>query len=296
MDGNGSPLYDVPEFPGVGLPPRAEALETPLQAWARLCKGQTIGHKANLFYDASIDDAIQLAGNDCLEIGGEDIDATQLQITLCPPAAIPREAADLDLNFQHQTGELDNANVGAANYPGDVTPIAWPPITARIEYGTGGTRAVVYADFVNGTSVNITASWVRVTAVVMPDAIHAPGTTGLYTLAAFASPGWPRNGNAQRTIYVGTIPEANDESAIFPVPPFAKKGTVIGCDTGSPPAVTVAYIQFWQSPDGTKNVGNYLVNGNQPIEFNVPNGGAYFSIVSAMSSPTLFAALFDLAV
>jgi hypothetical protein len=62
------------------------------------------------------------------------------------------------------------------------------------------------------------------------------------------------------------------------------------------PAVTVAYVRFWQSPDGTLNVGNYIVNGNQPESFNLPNAGAYFSVVSGMAATTLFAVCFDLAI
>ncbi len=292
----GYPLYDDLRYPGHGMPPRHADRQPPIESWARLAKDQGLGKKTNFLYDASFD-GWQYAADSIFELRGGDLDANPLTVTLLPPAAIPRELADLGIDLQNQSGEFGSAELGAGNYPGLATPIAWPPFSALLKWGTGGCRAQAIIDYVVGTTINITASAVDLRAAVAPDAIAAPGTSGLYTLAAFISPGWTRPGNAQRTVYVGTLADADDESAIFVVPPFAKRATVVGCDAaGGSPVVTVATLRFWQSPDGTKNVGNFFVNGNQPIPFTVPNAGMYFSVVSGQDTSMLYSVIFDLSI
>ncbi len=275
------PLYDELRYPGSGLPEREISRNRPLSPWGRGMVDQTYGKKTNIRYDAT--KALwQFAEDSICEPRLLDIDATQMQVTLISPAAIPRDGDDIGPDVQNATGEFNNANVTPAGYPGSNIPIAWPPFTAYLKWGTGGARAEAFIDWVNGTTINITASALDLRAAVAPDAANAasPGTSGLYTLAAFVSPGWPRPGNAQRTIYVGALDES-DESDIFQVPLFAKRVTVIGATVGGAAVVTAAFLRFWQSPDGTNPVGDYFVNGNQPLPFNVPNGGMYFSIVNA---------------
>ncbi len=46
---------------------------------------------------------------------------------------------------------------------------------------------------------------------------------------------------------------------------------------------------------GAHNVGNYLVSGNQPGPFPVPNGAEYFSVTPQVGADLPFAAIFDLA-
>ena len=127
------------------------------------------------------------------------------QITLCQPLAIPRVDVDLGADPSNQSGGFDNAGMMGRVYPGTAAPIAWPPFTARLKWGTGGTYAEAYIDWVNGTTINVSASALDLRAAVSPDAIYVPGTSGLYQLRAFLSPGWPRPGNAQRTVYVGPV-------------------------------------------------------------------------------------------
>ncbi len=294
------PLLDGMRFPGHGMPERETDSVESLSPWARLSRGQSLGSKVNINYSAAADGP-QASQNAIFELRGEhrDLDACQLSVTLLSPSVIPNEVANIGIDIAGATGELDAANVGAENFPGTVAPIAWPPIVACIRWGVGGARATALVDFVNGTVVNVPASALDVWAIVPPDAVNAPGTSGIYTLSAFVSPGVPRPGNAQRTVFVGEL-ELAEESDIFVVPAFAKRVTVIGCDPvttpGVAPAVTVAYLRFWQSPDGTNNVGNFLVSGNVPASFNVPNGGMYFSVVSGMSTDAPFAAIFDLTI
>ena len=290
-----TPLYDDIKYPGNGYPIREMDRLEPLSPWGRMMRGQALGKKTILNYDAtSIVD--QPAPVNLFDLRGLDIDACQLQVTLNSPLAIPRAEADLGIDIQNQTGEFTSQTVGSADYPGELDPIAWPPIVAILRWGVQGARAEAVVDFVNGTVINVPCSSIDVFAAIPPDAIHAPGTSGAYVVSAFVGPGRPRDGNAQRTIYLGQIANG-DESDVFVVPAFAKRATLIGCDSsGGVPAVTVGYLRFWQRPDGARNVGNYIVSGNQPGPFNVPNAGAYFTVVSQMSVTALYAVCFELAI
>lgn len=288
------PLYDDLEYPGHGMPPRADA-GNDFSPWARLAKGQGFGKKVNILYDAS-EELDQPAPVPILELRGSDLDACQIQITLTSPKAIPRAIADLGINLQNQTGEFDNRSIGADVYPGTAGPIIWPPFVARIKWGVGGAFAEALVDFVNGTVINVPASAIDVSIAIPPDAINQPGTSGAYTLSAFAGPGLPRSGNAQRTMFVGSL-ATGAESDIFAVPAFAKRVTVLSCDpTAGTPAVNVSYLRFWQAPDGTSCVGNYIITGNVPDSFAVPNAAQYFSIVSGVSPTQRFNAVFDLSI
>jgi hypothetical protein len=297
--GDATPLFDDLEYPGHGMRDRAQNRMVPLSSWFRFATDQGLGKKTNLLYDAETEVA-QTAREMNFEIQGSDLDAVPMQITLGTPYAIPRRVSDFaGENIENQTGEFSAHEIGAANYPGTGGPIIWPPFTAIVTWGVGGARTRALVDFIGGTKINLgPATFVSAQAVVTADAIHVPATTGLYTLSAFVGPGNPFGSNAQRTIYVGTL-NNNAESNIFSVPPFARRATIIGCDPvvgAGPPALTAGYIRFWQSPDGTKNVGNFFLNGNQPTSFPVPNGGQYFSIISTIGIDTVpFSAAFELA-
>ena len=293
------PLRDDLRFPGHGLPNRAiEELEV-LTPFGRWVKNQGLGKSANVLYDAT-KGVWQFAEDSNFEPQGYDVDATQLQITLCQPLAIPRVDVDLGADPSNQSGGFDNAGMMGRVYPGTAAPIAWPPFTARLKWGTGGTYAEAYIDWVNGTTINVSASALDLRAAVSPDAIYVPGTSGLYQLRAFLSPGWPRPGNAQRTVYVGPV-VYGAQSNIFVLPPLSRDVTVIGADPTpttilTPPALTAGYIRFFQDPAGQKYIGNYFVGGNQPQSFRIPNGAQYFAIVSGMEPTSLFSACFGLAV
>lgn len=288
------PLFDGLVFPGSGMPDRVDdRLEgATASRWGRLAQGQALGKKAVMAYNAEIDTA-QIAPVPFFDFGGSDHDAEQMQIVIDSPRVIWRTFASLaGENLQNLSGEYANYEAPTGNFPGTAAPIAWPSITCMLEWGTNTrTRAIV--DMVNGAKVNLSASWVRAFAVIPPDTHNAPGTSAAYVLNAFASPGWPGPSSATRTIQLGTV-VAGDASGVFVIPPFAKRATLIGFSTASPPEITTGYLQFWQSPDGSNNVGNYFISGNQPGPFLVPNGAAYVSIVSGMAADTKFAVLFDL--
>ena len=291
------PMFDSFRYPGAGLPRRREDLASSIPGWSRLARGAPLGQKTNLFYDPEVAEEqfspvqISLPGDQ-----GSDLDACQLQITLAPPRAIPRDARDLPIDIQGMTGEFDNAAMGAyGDYPG-TTPaavLAWPPFIYIVEWGVGGTRVKAEIDAVNGACVNVTASWVRVYAAAALDGVTAaPGTKGVYTLAAFIGPGYPRTGSAQRTVFLGDV-ASQGSSDVFAVPALAKDVTVLANEVD---AASVAYINFFQDSAGLLPVATYLVTGNQPGPFRVPNAGQYFTIQNGLGVTAGFSALFELSI
>lgn len=309
------------QYPGRGMPLRPEDTMSNLQPFARLTRGQPLGKKEILAY---VDTVIggQQSMTTILDAGGRegsDLDACQMCVTLSQPRVINKALATGGIgnfNQQNMSGSYDNADFGTTDFPGTTDPISWVPITAIVEWGLGGTRQRAFVDFVQGTVINLSASWVRVHAAVAPDAanldfqnddedIVRASTSAYYEIAAFLGPGWTKPGTAQRTVFIGQI-ESQLEGNVFAVPPYARRATVISLDKKAsgagpftPPSLTAAYLRFWQSPTGVtmgRNVGNYFQSGNQPIAFDVPNAGAYFSVQSAMDATYPFAVIFELSI
>lgn len=297
---NPGPLYGQPEVKGRELPPNRGDDRDALSAWGRLCRGGAIGKKSVLVYNAN-NPAKQNARVDMLTIEGDDADAQPLVVTLAPPTIVPISLADVaGTNLQNLTGEQNNFEVGTRTFPGSGGVVIWPPLEAIIEWGVGGTSVKASVDYINGMVVNLQASWLRVHAQVADTRISdVVGTSAAYVLAAFVGPGYARTFGARRTIFTNQI---NDgvESDVFPVPKFASRATVIVCDPAATPAVTVATLRFWQSADGViggNNVGNFLVTGNTPGPFDVPNAAQYFSVINGSGGANLtFAVLFELAI
>lgn len=289
------PLYDAPRYPGRGYPPRRGEDRPGLSTWGRLAKGGSLGKSSVLVYDGT-NNADQVAAVQVLQLEGDDLDALQLCITLLPPRVFPISFADLPNDPQNLTTSADNNEVPASDFPGTGAPINWPPFEAVVEWGVGGCRARAFVDYLDGVSFNVIASFVRVyAAITQGPAGGLSNTSAAYQLAAFVGPGWARTGTAQKTIYLGTILNAG-ASPVIAVPPFARRVTVIGCDTTTPPNLTAGTIRFSQSPDGNQNVGNFFFNGNQPLSFPVPNGGQYFFVENTIGVSALMAAVFELGI
>jgi len=290
------PLDDLPIFPGRGYPPNPGESRPGLSPFGRLAKGNPLG-KSSVFVWSAAAERSQQGPVQLLQIEGDDLDASQLLVTLAPPRVIALPFADVQLDIDQQilTGEQGNGEVTAGDFPGTASRIAWPPLEAVLEWGVKGAQAKAVVDYVNGLTVSVVASYLRVYAQVSQtiDVGAFAGTSAAYYLAAFVGPGWTKTGTAQRTVYVGSVVNG-DSSAVFDVPRFARKAIVVGCDTTNPPGVTVATLQFWQSPNGTNNVGNFLQSGNQPLAFDVPNAAQYFSVMNGMGNPVLFSVLFEL--
>lgn len=296
---NPRPLYGGPRYPGNGEMPIRPDDRNDLSAWARLARGGALGKKSVLIYDADAD-ATQRAGVPMLQIEGEDGDAQPLVVTLGAPAVIVLPLDDFEgKNLQAITGEQTNFQSGARTFPGTAGPTEWPGIVAAIEWGVGGTSSRAFVDFVNGTTVNLQASWLRVHAAISEfDNVAIPGTSAAYVLQAFVGPGYTRPGNAQRTIYVDEIPN-NTESAVFPVPPFARRAVLIGGSDEATPTPTTGFIRFYRSaaglPSGTC-VANYDVTAASDGPFDVPNAAEFFSVFNTSGGARRLGVIFELAI
>ena len=296
------PMFDDLRYPGHGYLPRQGEDRPALSEWGRLSRGGALGKKANLLFSASGTD-VQSAKVPILQIEGDDADARQVVVTLGNPLVIPQPFSALlgSFNPQNLTGEQDNAQIqDRPTFPGTVSPIAWPPIEAIVEWGVGGTSGRARIDFVCGSTIAVVASYLRVhAAIVKGSEIDISGTSAMYTLSAFVGPGFGVT-RAQKTVYVGEVGSLA-ESAVFAIPAFARDAYVVGCDPAAGPAiaVTVATLRMWQSPDGVaggNNVGNFFVAGNQPDRFPIPAGAAYASVFNAMAIPVRFAIVYNLAI
>lgn len=299
---NPGPLYGGMTYPGRGYPQNPGQDRPGLSPFGRMAKDQGLGKKSILNYNASTQDE-QPSAVSVLQVEGDDLDATQMVITIAPPMVIPLSQASVlaesaRIGAQNVSGEQDNSNVTGDDFPGTVAPISWPPIEAVIEWGVGGTSSKMIVDITNGCTIPVVASFVRVHAVVTQGSTSGEivGTSALYVVSAWIGPGLASSTSApKRTVFLGTV-APNTESDVFAVPTFARRAYIIGQDTASPPNVTVAYLRFWQSPDGSaggNNVGNLFVSANQPQAFNIPNAGQYFTIFNSSVSMK-FAVIFEL--
>lgn len=289
------PLTDGLVFPGHAYPWRESDLREGAKAtsWARLTQGQPTGGRAVILYDNTVTEP-QIAGTPFFDLGGDDHDAVQMQIVIDSPRVIWRSFVSLAGEpVQNLSGEYDNLEIDTGvNFPGTLAPIRWPPLSALIEFGTL-TKTRMLVDIINGARVNVTASAVRAWAVITADAAAQPGTSAAYAVRAFATPGWPTRQVAQRTVWLGSVNDGA-ASSIFAVPERAREVTVIGTSIALPPAVTVGYVRFYQDPAGAHGAGSFIVNGNQPTPFLIPNSAAYFDVVNGSGAALDLAALFPL--
>jgi hypothetical protein len=298
---NPGPLFGGPIYPGNGYPPRPGEDRPGLSPFGRLAMGETLGKSSILIYDAQVD-AIQQAPVDMITVEGDDADAWQLLLTLHPPRVVPLPFEEIRsiLDQQNVTGEQTNSEVTAELFPGTKKRIQWPPLEAIIEFGTGGVSTKVVVDYLNGVTLSVVASYLRVHALVSQSKKSGDifGTSAAYYLAAHVGPGFAVP-HVQRTIFVG---ELNDdrESDVFDVPKFAKIATLIGTRTGhkdphKAPSLTVGWIRFFQSPDGTNGVGDLFVPGTGINTFEIPNAAQYFSVFNQSGHEMKMSVVFELA-
>jgi len=289
-------LHTEPLFPGNGLPPRPGEDRPGLSPFGRLAMGQCLGKSSILVYDSRVD-AVQQAPVDMIVVEGDDLDAFQLNLVLHPPRVIPLAFCDLPLDVQNVTGEQSNSEVACGDFPGTKDPIRWPPLEALIEFGVGGVNTKVVVDFMNGVTLSVIASYLRVSALVTQSKRCGDvfGTSAAYYLAAHVGPGFAE-AHAQRTVFVGDVDD-NDESDVFDVPRFAKVAVLIGCRAreNRAPTLTIGWIRFFQDPKGEHCVGDFFVSDNQ-ARVEVPNAGQYFSVFNESGHKMKMAVIFELAI
>jgi len=289
-------LHAGPLFPGNGLPPRPGEDRPGLSPFGRLAMGQTLGKSSILIYNEDVP-VVQQAPTDMISVEGDDLDAMQLVVTLHPPRVIPLsfEEVRATLAQQNLTGEQTNAQVSTERFPGTHRPVRWPPLEAAIEFGVGGVATKVVVDYVNGATLTVPASFLRVSALVSQSREHGDisGTSAAYYLAAHVGPGFAES-HAQRTIFVGPVANA-DESAVLDVPKFAKVATLVGYHhhRSTPPTRTIGWIRFWQRPDGEDGVGDFFVPDHHG-RVEVPNAAQYFSVFNESGQELKMSVIFEL--
>jgi hypothetical protein len=295
---NTVPLHSGPIYPGNGYPPRPGEDRPGLSPFGRLAMGQTLGKSSILIYDRHSHD-VQPAEVDMITIEGDDLDAQQLILTLHPPRVIqlPFDTVLDRLDKQNLTGEQTNAEVTAGDFPGTKDPVRWPPLEALIMFGVGGVSTQVVIDYTNGVTATVQASYLRVKALVSQTKKSGGifGTSAAYYLAAHVGPGFAET-HAQRTVFIGDEVKDQQESDVFDVPLFAKIATLVGSRhrQSQPPTLTVGWIRFWQSPDGTNSVGDFFV-ANHDSHVEVPNAGQYFSVLNQSGHRMKLSVIFELA-
>lgn len=300
------PLSLEPMYPDDGYPPRPGEARPGLSPFGRLAKGQPLGKSSILVYDNESND-VQPSPVNMLTVEGDDLDASQLVLTLHPPRVVPiafRELAER-IDNQNVTGEQTNSEVTDGHFPGTDRSLRWPPLEALIEFGVGGVGAKVVVDYINGVTLNVVASYVRVHALVTQGRKNGEifGTSAAYYLAAHIGPGFAET-HVQRTVFVGDIKNQH-ESDVFDVPKFAKVALLVGSrehhnrhheHRHHPPVLTVGWIRFFQSPDGSHPVGDFFLsssNGETPVK--VPNSGQYFTVFNQSGHAMKMSVIFELA-
>ena len=283
-------------YPGNGLPPRPGEDRPGLSPFGRLAMGQGLGKSTILIYDHRTAD-VQPSMNDMIVVEGDDLDACQLRLTLHPPRVIPLSFCELNerIDQQNVTGEQANSEVSVCDFPGTKEPIRWPPLEALIEFGVGGVATKVVVDYLNGVTLSVIASYLRVSALVTQSKHCGDiyGTSAAYYLAAHVGPGYAA-AHAQRTVFVGDVKD-HDESDVFDVPRFAKRGVLIGCRSHhKSPTLTIGWIRFWQDPKGDHCVGDFYVSGHQS-RVEVPNAAQYFSVHNESGHRMKMSVIFELA-
>lgn len=282
-------LHTGPLYPNDGLPPRPGEARPGLSPFGRLAMGGVLGVRSILIYDSEVP-TVQEAENDMINVRGDDLDAGQLVVTLHPPRVIPlRFEAVIHgrLDRQNLTGEQSNSQVSLDHF-------RWPPLEAEVEFGVGGTSTTVVVDYVNGVTLTLPASFLRVRAIVSQSKKNGgiSGTSAAYHLAAHVAPGFAES-HAQRTVFVGHV-DNNEDSDVFDLPKLAKIAVLMGTrvDHHKRPALTVGWIRFWQDPDGHHGVGDFFASPVDRIE--VPNGAMYFSVFNESGRKMKMSVVFEL--
>lgn len=288
-------LHTEPTYPGNGLPPRPGEDRPGLSPFGRLAMGGLLGKSSILIYDHHAD-VVQQAPVDMIVVEGDNLDAIQLSLTLHPPRVIPIAFCELPLDLQNVTGEQANSEISVCDFPGTKDPIRWPPLEALIEFGVGGVSTKVIVDYLNGVTFSVTASYLRVSALITQTKHCGDiyGTSAAYHLAAHVGPGFAES-HAQRTVFVGDVDD-HDESDVFDVPRFGKVAALIGCRDHhhKSPTLTIGWIRFWQDPKGKHCVGDFYVSDHQS-RVEVPNAAQYFSVHNESGHEMKMSVIFELA-
>lgn len=276
--------------------------DSPQTLFGRLKAGKPIGKKSVILLTSAHGSVlvVEKAPVDILSVQGEDDNAMEMTITLAnPQALLGSPSFPSNIPTQQLTGETSNDS-WLATHP--TVPIF--PCGANIQWGTGGTAFEMEVDYVNGATVTVRASYVRVRgfvdifgAIVASDIAHV--------LAAAIAPGRVGVNGAQRTLRVANALQGSGTAGtIFSVPKFAKGVYLSGLGTvGLAHQPLIGTLAFSAFPNFNSTLAEYQINtsvGNQQsTPFPVPNGGYYCQWTNGVVDPNYLAtafAVFNLAV
>lgn len=274
-----------------------------ITGWRALSMGKTIGKRVNIAIPDGETERTQSLN--LFEIGGANNDAIQMCVTLINPKFIPASklpggVIPPDNTFiNNATGERSNADFLLDDF-NDGFP-GWIPAVAIVEWGIGGVQSSAEVDWVNGTTINLTASWIRVSAFIDFTPPFVVASVGIVSLQAFVGPGGIFRGNAaQRTVVVGPVRETDsaldrpgfpfagfgpNEATypvpLFPIPNMAKQVTVMAIipNLALTRSVTDFSVQitFWFGITGAVISASRFTNDlRTPVP--IPNGAAFFTI------------------
>lgn len=289
-------LHTEAFYSGNGLPPRPGEDRPGLSPFGRLGKGQLLGKPSILIYDRRVE-TVQPARVDMISVTGDDLDACSMVLTLHPPRVIqlPFDEISARLDQQNISGEQSNSDVSFEDFPGTDKSMRWPPLEASIEFGAGGCSTTFVVDYVNGVTLSVVASFLRVHALVTQSKDNGDivGTSAAYYLAAHVGPGFAK-GRPQRTIFVGEVDD-DSSSCVFDLPKFAKVARLVGRQAHHHhrPVHTIGWIRFWQSPTGHEGVGDFYVADPQ-CSVEIPNAALYFSVFNESGQKMKLSVIFGL--
>lgn len=292
------------------------------ESWVMLMQGKTIGKKVMLYQEVS---GYGPSGSSAaipvnmFELAAPNRNALDLTITLHHPQNVNLNGGNLPVavqqlsNLQTLTGEQDS-NAGHVGLLNPVTPGA-PQATggvgcphnpiAIIEWGIGGVQQKAEVDFMVGATINIRASFVRISAFLQ---IVDTSFSWLTALSAFIGPYTGAQNSAQRSFDTRAIltpggPGIPPATAGYSgeVPYMAKRFSIYADGDGARPSIPFV-VEFDRGP-GLNRVGRYIFNsvGSIPVApaqfFNaidpadahdipIPNGAMFWTIYN-ISNPAV---------
>lgn len=280
--------------------------------WKALTAGKTIGKSVNVAVPTNNGVLQQLPPTNLFEVGGASNNALQLCLTLGQPLIIPASQLPGGVIPANQSDVLaaTNArtNIDILSLP--FAPIGpWIPTVAILEWGCGGVAFKAEIDWVNGTTINLSASWLRLSAQI--DVVNNEIFTfsdAIMQLQGFVGPGGIQKGSgAQRTIDIGIVFHGPPAPGVFGASGFPGKGfgpnqPVVGSTYPIPifpvpamartvivMAVTPTLQELFSNQDWSAQVLFYRSSGGGIIAASrfsnslkdpapIPNGAQFFSI------------------
>lgn len=284
--------------------------------WPELSNGQPLGKRIVIAVPPTGFGEPRPGSVDMLQLDGKrDALACQVTVTLLPPQYVPMSSlpgGSFPQNIQTITGERYNDSLLQTPPPANFVA---PPAIAIVRWGVGGVQSIAEVDFSNGAVVNLTATFVRVSAFVDLPSQSLPEGAAV-VLGGFIGPGWAKGPNAQRTYDVlpllalgypefsygprGYFLPAPGNPGMYPVPAYGKLAMVYGTDPNvlAPGTANTldANLIFYRDVQATILAGSFHVTNDRPGPIYVPNGAMYWSVQNNVAISQQLSVAFDLGI